>query len=169
MVLSLKRLLSDGDKSKRIRRERNIHDLPFPSIREFVGLGEPRYGENPLWLKRLLKRQGCSIQDQRIQSKLSQIVELVKTVGYGPNAGGLISLRFAVYPILKKLTYLLVLPDIISDFIIGKVVALLSLLDAEFDADHIREKRKRTSGSGGQFFRLIFSKYSKLILPFSFR
>lgn len=53
--------------------------------------------------------------------------------------------------------------------VIGKIIALLSLLDAEFDADHIREKRKRTSGSGGQFFRLIFSKYSKLILPFSFR
>lgn len=53
--------------------------------------------------------------------------------------------------------------------VIGKVFALLSLLDAEFDADHIREKRKRTSGSGGQFFRLVFSKYSKLILPFSFR
>lgn len=69
----------------------------------------------------------------------------------------------------NRFLYIILIPFFLTDFIIGKVIALLSLLDAEFDADHIREKRKRTSGSGGQFFRLIFSKYSKLILPFSFR
>ena len=71
--------------------------------------------------------------------------------------------------LVVRFLYLILIPFCLTVFIIGKVIALLSLLDAEFDADHIREKRKRTSGSGGQFFRLIFSKYSKLILPFSFR
>lgn len=108
-----------------------------------------------------------NFETQKIQDKIQGLSVLGLIYSLLPDDFG------ACIPAFKRLVaglkYILLLLDSLVLFIIGKVIALLSLLDAEFDADHIREKRKRTSGSGGQFFRLIFSKYSKLILPFPFR
>lgn len=108
-----------------------------------------------------------NFETQKIQDKIQGLSPLGLTYSLLPDDFG------ACIPAFKRLVtglrYILLLLDSLVLFIIGKVAALLSLLDAEFDAAHIREKPKRSSGSGGQFFRLIFPKYSKLILPFPFR